>query len=312
VRKNRRLPSAWSRYGTALTVVRGDLLEPRTIAGLEGADYVFHLGAAVMGLSEHQFNSVNEGGTANLLRAVAAIGTPIRRFVMVSSLAAAGPARDGAVPDESAVSNPVSFYGKSKLAAEAVARRLNSSQLPVTILRPCAVLGEDAADTVRLVATLARLRVKLSLVGGPEYLSVVYADDVVEALLLAAESGKTIGKTYYLSADPPAHVNDLLARAALAVGGRPFVSLPLGPRTQVAVAGINETIARLFRRRPLLTRDKVRELNAGSWTCSSSLAERDFRLARRDQHRRHARDRRARAALSTPSRRLFRSGACPG
>lgn len=275
VRKSRQLPAAWSGH-PRLTVIRGDLCEAETIRGLEGADYVFHLGAAVMGLSEHQFNSVNEGGTANLLRAITAIGTPIRRFVMLSSLAAAGPTRDGVILDEKSIPNPVSFYGKSKLAAEAVARQFHSEELPVTILRPCAVLGEDAADTVQLVSRLARLRIGLRLSGGPERFSVVYADDVVSAVRLASDADRAIGKTYFVSADPPADLNDLLSRAAAAIGGRPIVSIRLGTRLQLLMAGFEETVARLLRRRPLLTRDKVREMSGGDWACSSAAAERDF------------------------------------
>ena len=79
--------------GVPMDLYIGDVRNPETLmAAVAGVDYVFHLAAELLASSEQDFEATNAQGTRNLL-ACAEGGTRgrLRRFLFVSSLAAAGP-----------------------------------------------------------------------------------------------------------------------------------------------------------------------------------------------------------------------------
>src|SRR2546425_12161711 len=141
--------------------------------------------------------AANRDGTANLLEA-AAEAAP-RRFVLVSSLAAAGPTTPGHPVDERRPPAPVSDYGRSKLAAEVLVRAMS---FPWTIVRPPIVYGEW--DHGILTAfKLVRVGLVPRFGDGSQELSVIYAGDLAEALI-AAGLGPANAQPHYLAARPRA------------------------------------------------------------------------------------------------------------
>jgi len=73
----------------------GEVTQPDTLpAVVEGVDAVVHAAGLNKARSAAEFEAVNAGGTANLLAALDPAG-PLRRFVLISSLAAHGPSEDG-------------------------------------------------------------------------------------------------------------------------------------------------------------------------------------------------------------------------
>src|SRR5512137_826456 len=98
-------------------VVRGDVSRPESLPeAVAGVDVVVHLAGLVKAVTPAELFAVNARGTRDLAVAAAAAGRP--RFVLVSSLAAAGPSRPGHPRTEDQAPAPVSDYGRSKLAAE--------------------------------------------------------------------------------------------------------------------------------------------------------------------------------------------------
>ena len=106
---------------------------------VRNADYVFHVAGATKAISPKTLYHVNGRGTQALLRLCAEIETP-PVFVLVSSLAAAGPSPRDHLRTEDEPLQPVSQYGRSKLAGEHVARRW-ADEIPISIVRPAIVLG---------------------------------------------------------------------------------------------------------------------------------------------------------------------------
>jgi nucleoside-diphosphate-sugar epimerase len=133
-------------------VVNGDLHDN---AGLERAvrdqDVVYHVAGVVAARDEAEFLRSNRDGTRNVVTAAERQGRP--RFVLVSSLAAAGPAPRGAPLSGTEAPHPVTAYGRSKLAAEQIVR---SSSLPWSIVRPPIVYGPRDREVLK-VFRLARL-----------------------------------------------------------------------------------------------------------------------------------------------------------
>src|SRR5437762_8874522 len=147
----------------------------------------------------------NRDGTANVLEAAAE--RPPRRFVLVSSLAAAGPTRPGEPIEETRPPSPVTPYGQSKLAAEVLVRAM---AFPWTIVRPPTVYGERDREVLKLFK-LARLGLAPVFGDGSQELSVIYAGDLAAALVAAAAPAAA-NRVYY-AAHPAATTSRALVRA---------------------------------------------------------------------------------------------------
>jgi nucleoside-diphosphate-sugar epimerase len=247
-------------------LLAGDLGDARALErGCAGADAVVHLAGLTAARSRAQLFAVNAGGAGAVAEAVRTAGAGVRRFISVSSLAAAGPARDGGTAGDEA--HPVSDYGRSKLAGEAPVRAL---PLAWTILRPPAVYGPRDVELLRLFR-LARRGIVPVVGDGSQRLSVIFADDLAGAVVRCLEAPSAPG-IYY-----PAHPESTTARAlvegiaaALGVSAR---VVPI-PRSVVRpLLWITGRAAQLAGRATLLAPDKAGEILAAAWTCSPALLE---------------------------------------
>ncbi|NIM06044.1 MAG: NAD-dependent epimerase/dehydratase family protein, partial [Armatimonadetes bacterium] len=107
--------------GLDVKLVIGDLRRPESLVkAVEGAVYIYHLAAELYTISRQRFRETNTQGTENLLKAAAAgAKSTLKRFLFVSSQAAAGPASDKTpITEEREPPPPVSHYAESKLDAE--------------------------------------------------------------------------------------------------------------------------------------------------------------------------------------------------
>ncbi|HEU5304939.1 MAG TPA: NAD(P)-dependent oxidoreductase, partial [Gemmatimonadales bacterium] len=135
-------------------VVRGDLHDTAALdRAVEGQDVVYHVAGVVAARDEAEFLRGNREGTRNIVAAAERGQRP--RFVLVSSLAAAGPAPRGAPLTGGEAPRPVTAYGRSKLAAE---QTVAASSLRWSIVRPPIVYGPRDREILK-VFRLARLRI---------------------------------------------------------------------------------------------------------------------------------------------------------
>ena len=107
--------SATSRWSSSSAT---SAIPARLDAAVKGRDRVFHLAGVIQAVDEAAFDTANTRGTANLVGACLRAAPGLKRFVFVSSIAAAGPSGAGRPVVETDVPRPVSAYGRSKLAAE--------------------------------------------------------------------------------------------------------------------------------------------------------------------------------------------------
>ncbi|TWT37380.1 dTDP-4-oxo-6-deoxy-D-allose reductase [Posidoniimonas corsicana] len=271
-------------------LVRGDVTDPAGLpAALDGVDHVYHLAGRTHARSLAEFLAVNEQGTTNLMKACAARESP-PTVLAVSSLAAAGPSAPGRPHTESDPPEPISLYGRSKLAGELAARRF-AAVVPLSILRPPVVFGPGDRDGLNLFLGLkySRLHLVPQRKGLP--LSLVHADDLAEAMALAVERGERVpadgeaddstnrGAGVYYAADPA--VSSWAEAGLLAAAGLGIRVLVIRLRKYpfLIPAAAGELMGRLTGKPTLFGFDKLREASATGWVCSVEKAaeQLDFR-----------------------------------
>jgi nucleoside-diphosphate-sugar epimerase len=249
--------------------VLGDLREEGGLdAAVESAERVFHVAGLVKARNEAEYLEVNRDGTRRLAAAARRAGSA--RFVLVSSMAAAGPSTPGRRGGSDDPANPVTAYGRSKLAGEQVLREI---EIPSTILRPPMVYGPRDVEVFKLFKTVRRGLAPVFGEGDQE-LSAIYAADLVEAIVAAAETPAAVGRTY-CACHPEIFTSLELARAVGRAMQREVRVLRLSPGVARSVLGLTEAVARLFGRATVLNRDKANEFLAPAWTGDPAPLERE-------------------------------------
>jgi dihydroflavonol-4-reductase len=246
-------------------VVHGDLENaPARFALLSGAEVVYHVAGLVKAPSFAELRRVNAGGAALLARDAAAAG--VSRFLLVSSQAVTGPSARGVSIDEGSGPGPVTDYGRSKQEGETAVRAVG---LPLTVVRPAAVYGPGDRAFLPLFR-LAALGLFPLLGDGEQELSLVFAGDLVRALIAAAESGATLGGTYHAAHAEVVTVRQLGEALGRALDRRIRRLRVPGP----VLRGVLRA-AHLLVPSDLPLPDKADELLAPAWRASSEALRRD-------------------------------------
>src|SRR5713226_853740 len=237
-----------------------------------GCDAIVHVAGLVKARRLEDYREVNLRGTENLLRA-ASKSAPGALFLLISSQAAAGPARDGRPVGENDPARPVSWYGLSKREGEeAVARLWPGAWI---VVRPAVVYGPG--DRGLLVLFRSAAWGLLPVPGGRRRIQLIEASEAALAIARATARRDLAGRTGFLCDPEPIAMADL-CRALDRVPPKPPLLLPV-PDAAVRVAGWLETIAETLTRRSLpFNADKAREMLAGDWLCDPNPMRSDLKL----------------------------------
>jgi nucleoside-diphosphate-sugar epimerase len=254
---------------SGVRLVHGDLDDLAPLReGCAGADVVYHLAAQIAARAPREFMTTNRDGTANVL--VAAQERVVQRFVLVSSLAAAGPTVPDQPIDESRAPSPVTEYGRSKLAAEVLVR---SACLSWTIVRPPVVYGEWDRATLKIFQ-LARRGIAFVFGDGSQQLSIIHAEDLARALVAAADSPAARNHLYFAAHPALTTSLDLVRACARALGTTPRI-VPVPASIARGALWTIGSLAHLAGHATLLSADKAEEYLAAAWTCRASALTRD-------------------------------------
>lgn len=244
---------------------------------VQGAEAVCHCAALTRALDEETFLRVNAQGAEALARACLEANPGLRRFLFVSSVAAAGPS-DGPddVVDESRPPRPVTWYGRSKLAAEQALRAVadeGDDRLPLTIVRPAAVYGPRDRDFHAYFRLIA-LHLNLQLGQGERHVSLIHVRDLVELLVRALEQGEAVGQTYFGCG--PASTYGGLAETIARVLDRRVVRITIPLAALAPMAAVCRVQGRLTGRSALLNDQRLIDLRQRSWLFSGDKARREL------------------------------------
>ena len=254
---------------SAVDFVFGDVTDPSSLdEALAGAEYVFHVAGLIKTPRPEDYYRVNYLGAINLLEACRSHRERLRRVIVVSSQAAAGPSAPGRPVDESRPCSPVTPYGKSKLLAETAARAY-FDRLPITIVRPPTIYGPRDRESLLLFQVVAR-GIRPSLVGGSE-ISLIHAADLAEGIILAAAHPAARSRTYFLASDETPSMDQLTAEVAAALG-RSAGRITVPDWSVRGAARFAEAIRVFGGSSMIFDRWKAEELLSRYWACSNQLA----------------------------------------
>jgi dihydroflavonol-4-reductase len=255
-----------------LEIRQGYINEPESLLrAVDGVTHVIHCAGCTRASRVSGFYDTNHLGTRNVVEAVNALGARVERLVHISSLAAAGPATASQPAREEDAPRPVSEYGKSKLAGETEIR--SRCRVPYTILRPPAVYGpRDSGFLPMFKAVKRHLQPRPS---HRQALSLVYVQDLAEAVVACLNHPAAAGKTYFV------------ASGELTTGGRMAEEIagqlgvwalpcPLPPAFLWPLCLAQEIASRVTGKPGLLNLQKFAELKAPGWVCDASRLEREL------------------------------------
>jgi len=260
--------------GMKVRVVRGDCCDPASLVpAVQGHAIIFHVAGLTKALRAREYYVVNRTGTENLLAACAQHNRDLRKFILVSSLAAAGPSPDGRPVTDRDPARPVSDYGRSKREAEQIALQYRE-RFSVVILRPAAVYGPRDRDMYELFRWAAK-GLTLEIAGGERFVSLCYVEDLAEALLRAAEREVASGSIYFV-AEEKAYSWSEFRQVLLATGAVKAKNIKV-PYQAAYLIGLVSEAASLLRGKALISnRQKVREASQKYWVCDTETAARDL------------------------------------
>ena len=197
--------TAASLHSLGARVVMGDVRRWSSLRqAVQGMDTIFHCAGKVEPTGRWvDFLEVNVLGTERVIQAAVEHGVP--RIIHVSSIGIYGPQPTGVIisEDDGYDPNPGArgFYTRSKIEADRMALwYAHERAAPVTVIRPATIYGPGGKEG--LVRAGVRLgRVNLAFGDGSNRLPLVYVDNVVDALMLAARSDTGYGRAYNIVDD---------------------------------------------------------------------------------------------------------------
>ncbi len=266
-----RASSPKPKLGRSAVIDYSDLDSLVKVMEQEKPQYIFHVAGATKGVTYADFQRANVMPTENLLKAIEATNTPLKRFLYMSSLTAYGPSAASAPLTEDAPCQPIEFYGKSKLEAEKI---LMGSKVPYTIVRPGGVYGPADVDYFELFKSAAK-GVNAFFGNEHRWMSVVYVSDLVSASTEAAAHENTVNKGYFICDGKPVTWGEFQG-AIVKHAGRKVRRLSL-PEFFVDVAAFFGELASGFDGKPrLFNKQKAIMGRQEAWTCTHQAARQDF------------------------------------
>lgn len=190
--------SQWLK-GLDVEVRIGNLRDNATlVAAAKGVERIFHCAALVSDWGvEADFEEANIHGVRNVL--AAATRAEVSKFIFLSTSDVYG--FPGHPVDETERPAPRSFpYVDSKIEGESLVwNHYRRVKLPVCVLRPATVYGPRARlMVVTLVEALQKRQMTL-IDDGSHLAGLTYVGNLVDAMLLAADSDKSVGQAYNVS-----------------------------------------------------------------------------------------------------------------
>lgn len=244
---------------------------------LSKVDIVFHVGGVTKALTAAGYLAGNAFPTKALLDAIVAAKIKLKRFVLVSSHAMMGPvasASESSAEDDPP--HPLEAYGRSKLAAELVARAY-SHRVPITIVRPPTVYGPRDVDCFEIFRMIKN-GFNLYYGNAKKYTALIYVADLVDGLIRAATSRQAVNRAYFICNDE-ALTWRAFQTAIKKVMKKKTLTIYLPAWTTWVAVFFGELLMKCTKRAVILNREKAKLGRPPFWIASNKRARRELRFA---------------------------------
>lgn len=251
--------------GLNVKIIQADLSDKDSLKKIDWHfDYIFNLSGITKAKNKEEFYQSNYLGTKNLIETLVEANPQVKRFVHVSSLAAVGPCRNGNPVDEKTSPTPVSEYGKSKLLGEKAVESYKN-KVSITIIRPPAVYGPRDSDFLTFFKMI-KAGVVLYFTEG--IYSIIYIDDLINGVILAAKAENAVGEIFFISDAKPYNTHEIVSAISEAL-----YKNPLKIKIPKRISKFFVRIFQKFDKKSIINSDKLKELSEPCWVCSVEKAK---------------------------------------
>ncbi|HEY3294206.1 MAG TPA: NAD-dependent epimerase/dehydratase family protein [bacterium] len=248
-----------------IEVAYGTLTDPASLAeAVKDCDVVVHCAGLTKAVQASEYFRINADATRQLTQLAAKSG--VRRLVLCSSQAAAGPSSPGKPAREDDVPAPISDYGRSKLAGERAVIDA-AGGMEWIVIRPPSIIGPRDEQFVPLFRGVVRYGIYPRFGTARRRYSFAGVHDVARALRVAGEAEQGANTIYFVAHDEALDWGE--AAAIIAGFAHRKVRPLLLPECVVRIVGsLADRYASLSGKPQLLSGDKFREILAPEWRCS--------------------------------------------
>ena len=240
------------------------------------ADVVVHTAARVHMMNDPAseplaaYRKVNVQGTENLARQAAELG--VKRFIFLSTVKVNGEENRKAYT-ESDIPSPMDSYGISKMQAEKIVTDISvKSGMETVILRLPLVYGPGVKANFLKLLQVVDQGLPLPLASTKNQRSMIYVENLVDAILQCIRNPCAAGQTYLVSDGQNVSTPELISMIAAALQKQPrlFRFPPLALYVAGRLTGQGPAVDRLI---GSLTVDIGKIKNELGWTAPFTLEE---------------------------------------
>ncbi len=206
--RNSNHPQARQFASQGIQIVQGNVENREAMERLNGFDVIYHL-AVFPGIDGPEMYAVNVGGTENMLRA--AKRNKVEKFIYASSIEAQGTTESIHQPlDEHCLCRPVSPYGESKLAGEALVLDQNRMHgLCGVVARIGNVYGPGGPSFIYPMASAIierNILLQALSVYASRMVQPIYIDDLTSALVTLLDKDQDLAGVYNFTGHQPVSI----------------------------------------------------------------------------------------------------------
>ncbi len=257
-----------------IEIVEGDLFSSAALEkAIDGAQYVYHVAGLVAARSKEEFFTGNRDATRNIIEITARVNPNVKKFIHISSQTAVGPGKGMAPVTESTPPNPLTTYGKSKLASEQEVLKFKE-KVPVTILRVSAVYGPRDTATFDYFKS-AYMGLELLIGFHDTYVSLVHSTDLVTGIILAGEKEIANGQIYFLGSEQYYTWNEI-GYVTKSILNKKLLRVRVPKPLVFVIAGISEFASKFKEKPSVLNFEKAYDLTQDNWCCDISKAKNEL------------------------------------
>lgn len=253
--------------------VVGNIYDQKSLGDfVRNQEVIIHCAGLTSARKEEEYMRTNADSTGNLLSATEKANPNLKRFVLISSLAAAGPSQPGQALTEDQPLRPLTAYGRSKVKAEEIAAQF-SSRIPVTIIRPPGVYGPRDREFL-IYFKLVKKRIK-PIIGGENRISVVSVQNLTAGIAAAMSHPQAAGQSYFISDDGDFTWSQLADLIAGALRKCPFTIKIPGWIVRL-MANLSTIYSAMTKKPVILNREKILEMEQPFWLVSNEKAKNEI------------------------------------